>query len=81
MLARRTDGWKPREVGGLYRFLKLAKQETKRVVWMLPEASQRHFITVHMPEADANATHRFTEYFKRKALADPYTLLQPLRSE
>ncbi|OEZ65565.1 hypothetical protein JAB5_29730 [Janthinobacterium sp. HH103] len=80
VLTRRTDGWKPPKGGGLYRFLKLAKQETQRVVWMLPEASQRRFIADHMPEADANATDRFIEYFKRQALADPYTLLQSLPS-
>ena len=78
VLTRRTDGWKPPKGGGLYRFLELAKQETQRVVWMLPEASQRRFIADHMPEADANATDRFIAYFKRQALADPYTLLQPL---
>ena len=47
---------------------------------MLREASQRCFIADHMPETDANATDRFIEYFTREALADPYTLLQPLPS-
>lgn len=78
VLTRRTDGWKPPKGGGLHRFLKLAKQETERVIWMLPEASQRRFIADHMPMADANAADRFIAYFKRQALADPYTLLQPL---
>jgi hypothetical protein len=78
VLTRRTDGWKPPKGGGLYRFLKLSKQETQRVVWMLPEASQRRYIASNMPKADANATDRLIAYFKRKALADPYTLLQPL---
>lgn len=78
VLTRRTDGWKPPKGGGLHRFLKLAKQETQRGIWMLPEASQRRFIADHMPMADANAADRFIAYFKRQAFADPYTLLQPL---
>lgn len=78
VLTRRTDGWKPPKSGGLYRFLKLAKQETQRGIWMLPEAYQRRFIADHMPEADAEMTDRLIAYFKRQALADPYTLLQPL---
>lgn len=79
VLTRRTDGWKPPKGGGIHRFLKLAKQEAERVIWMLPEASQRRFIADHMaPMADANAADRFIAYFKRQALADPYTLLQPL---
>jgi hypothetical protein len=45
---------------------------------MLPEASQRHYIAKHMPEADAAMTDRVIAYFKRRAEADPYTLLQPL---
>lgn len=78
VLTRRTDGWKPPKGGGLHRFLKLAEEETQRVIWMLPEEDQRSFIADHMPEADAEMTARLIAYFKRQAGADPYTLLQPL---
>jgi len=78
VLTRRTDGWTPPKSGGLYRFLKLAEEETRRVIWMLPEAYQRRFIADHMRDADAEMTDRLIAYFKRKAEADPYTLLQPL---
>lgn len=78
VLTRRTFGWKSPKGGGLHRFLKLAEEETHRVIWMLPEASQRDFIAAHMPDADAETTDRLIAYFKRQAEADPYTLLQPL---
>jgi hypothetical protein len=78
VLTRRTLGWKPPKGGGLHRFLKLAEEETHRVIWMLPEASQRRFIAEHMPDADAAMTDQLIAYFKRQAEADPYTLLQPL---
>lgn len=78
VLTRRTLGWKPPKGSGLRRFLKLAEEETQRVIWMLPEASHRHFIAEHMPDADAVMTDRLIAYFKRQAEADPYTLLQPL---
>lgn len=78
VLTRRTDGWKPPKGRSLYRFLKLAKQETQRVIWMLPEASQRRLIADHMPEADAEMAAQLIAGFKRQAEADPYTLLQPL---
>lgn len=78
VLTRRTDGWKPPNGGGLHRFLKLAEEETQRVIWMLPEASQRRFIAEKMPEADAGMTDELIAYFKRQAEVDRYTLLQPL---
>ncbi|MEO7493931.1 MAG: hypothetical protein ABIT83_02800 [Massilia sp.] len=78
VLTRRTDGWKPPKGGGLYRFLKLAEEEKRRVIWMLPEAYQRRFIADRMPEADAEMTNRLIAYFERQARADPYTLLHPL---
>lgn len=77
VLARRTAGWKPPR-GGLHRFLKLGEEETRRIVWMLPEASQRRYIAQHMPDADAEMTDQLIAYFKRQAEADPYTLLRPL---
>ncbi|MEW6707842.1 MAG: DUF4238 domain-containing protein [Pseudomonadota bacterium] len=78
VLTRRTDGWKPPEGSDMHRFLKLAEEETRRVFWMLPEASQRRFIAEHMPDADAAMTDRLIADFRRQAEADPYTLLQPL---
>jgi len=78
VLSRRTLGWEPPKGSGRHRFLKLAEEETRRVVWMLPEASQRRFIAEHMPDADAEMTGRIIANFKRRAEADPYTLLQPL---
>lgn len=78
VLTRRTLRWTPPKGGGLHRFLKLEEEETRRVIWMLPEASQRRFIAERMPHADAVMTDRVIAYFKRLAEADPYTLLQPL---
>jgi len=72
-LTHRTAGW-----GGLNRLLKLGQEEHSRFIWMLPEASQRHYIAKHMPEADAAMVDQVIAYFKRQAEADPYTLLQPL---
>ena len=76
-LTRRTEGWNPPKCDGLYRFRKLAEEETQRVIWMLPEAHQRRLIAKQMPEADDQMTNRLIAYFKRQAEADPYTLLQP----
>lgn len=78
VLTRRTVGWQPPKGGGLHRFLKLAEEESRRLIWMLPEASQRRFIAKHMSDADGAMTDRLIAYFKRQAEADPYTLLQPL---
>jgi hypothetical protein len=78
VLTRRTDGWKPPEGGGMHRFLKLAEEESRRFIWMLPEPSQRRFIAEHMPDADAAVTDELIAHFKRSAEADPYTLLQPI---
>lgn len=78
VLTRRNLGWTPPKGGGLHRFLNLAEEETRRVIWMLPEASQRHFIAKHMPDADSEMTDQLIAHFKRQAEADPYTLLQPL---
>ena len=58
--------------------MKLGEEEHRRFIWMLPEASQRHYIAKHMPEADAAMSDRVIAYFKRQAEADPYALLQPL---
>lgn len=77
VLTQRTAGWKPPR-GGLHRLLKLGEDETRRMVWMLPEVSQRRYIAKHMPDADAAMTDKLIAYFKRQAQADPYTLLQPL---
>lgn len=77
VIALRTDGWKAPK-GGMHRFLELAKEETRRAIWMLPEASQRRFIADRVPEADAEMTDQLIADFKRQAEADPYTLLQPL---
>lgn len=78
---RRTLGWKPPKGSGLHRFLKLAEEEAHRVIWMLPEASQRHFIAKHMPNADAVITNQLIAHFKHQALTDPYTPLQQLPEE
>ncbi|MDX8123094.1 DUF4238 domain-containing protein [Janthinobacterium sp. GMG2] len=78
VLTRRTNGWKPPKSGGLYRSLKLAEEDTRRVIWMLPEADQRRVIADQMPEADAGMTDLLIAEFKCQAEADPYTLLQPV---
>ena len=77
VLMRRTAGWTP-PPGGLHRFLKLGAEDTLRIVWMMPEASQRRYIAQHIPDADAEMTDHLIAYFKRQAEADPYTLLQPI---
>ena len=77
VLTHRTAGWKPPK-GGLHSLLKLGEEEHLRFIWMLPEASQRRYIAKHITEADAVMTDRVIAYFKRRAEADPYTLLQPL---
>ena len=78
VLTRRTAGWEPPQGGGLHRIRKLAEEDTLRIIWMLPEASQRRFISEHMPDADAVMTDRLIAHFKLQAESDPYTLLQPL---
>ena len=78
VLTQRTLGWEPPKGGGLHRFLKLANEETHRLIWMLPEEFQRHFIAQQMPDTDAETTDQFIAHFKRQAEVDPYTLLQPL---
>ena len=78
VLMRRTDGWQPPKRGSQDRFRKLAQEETRRVIWMLPEAYQRRLITDRMPEANAEMTDWLIADLKRQARADPYTLLQPL---
>jgi hypothetical protein len=77
VLTHRTAGWTPPK-GGLHRLLKLAQDEHRRFVCMLPEPSQRHFIAKYMPEADAAMIDRVIAYFKRELEADPYASLQPL---
>lgn len=77
VLTHRTAGWKPPK-GGLHRLLKLGEEEHRRFIWMLPEASQRHYIAKHIPEADAAMVDRVIAYFNHQAEADPYALLQPL---
>jgi hypothetical protein len=77
VLTHRIAGWKPPR-GGLHRLLKLGEEEHRRFIWMLPEASQRHYIAKHMPDADAAVTNQLIAYFKRQAEADSYTPLQPL---
>jgi hypothetical protein len=77
VLTHRTAGWKPPK-GGLHRLLKLGEDEYRRLIWMLPEASQRAYIAEHVPEADAAMVDRVIAYIKRQAEADPYALLQPL---
>lgn len=77
-LARRTDGWKPPEGDGMHRFQKLAKEETNRFFWMLPEESQRRFIAKHLPDVDTPMADQLIAHFKLQAKSDPYTLLQQL---
>jgi len=77
VLTHRTAGWKPPK-GGLHRILKLGEEEHRRFIWMLPEASQRHYIAKHLQEADAAMVDRVIAFIKRQAEADPYALLQPL---
>jgi hypothetical protein len=77
VLTHRTSGWKPPK-GGLHRLLKLEEEEHRRFISMLPEASQRHYLTEQLPKADAAKIDRVIAYLKRQAQVDPYALLQPL---
>ncbi|TCK32463.1 uncharacterized protein DUF4238 [Paraburkholderia sp. BL8N3] len=78
VLTRRTLGWEPPKGGGLHRLFKLAEEDAHRLIWMLPEASQRRFIAEQLPDADTAMMDRLISDLKRQAEADPYTLLQPL---
>lgn len=77
VLTDRTSGWKPPK-GGLHRLLKLAEEEHRRFIGMLPEDSLRRYVTQHMPQADAEMTDQIIAYIRRQTEADPYALLQPL---
>jgi len=78
VLSRRTDDWKPPKGSDQQRFQDLAKEETRRIILMLPEEDQRRFIADRTPEANDEMKDRLIAYFKRQAETDPYTLLQPL---
>lgn len=78
VLTQRINEWERPEGSDLRRFMKLAEEDTQRIIWMLPEASQRQYINEFMPNADTVKTDGIIAYFKRQAEIDPYTLLQPL---
>ncbi len=77
VLMRRVDGWEPPK-GGLHQRLKLAKDETRRMIRMLPEAALRRHIAKAAPDADTAMVDQMVAYVRREADADPYILLQPL---
>ena len=78
VLTRRTVGWEP-PTGGLHQRLKLAEDEGRRMIRMLPEDSQRHYIAKHTPDADDAMVEQMVAYFRRQTENDPYILLQPLQ--
>lgn len=77
VLTHRTAGWKPPE-GGLHKRLKLAEDETRRMIRMLPENSLRRHIAKYAPDADDAMVDQIVATFQREAASDPYILLQPL---
>ena len=77
VLTNRTAGWKPPK-GGLHQRLKLAEDEGRRMVRMLPEDSLRRHIAKHARDAGDAMVDQMVAYFRRQAEADPYGLLQPL---
>ncbi len=77
VLTRRTAGWEPPK-GGLHQRLKLAEDEGRRMIRMLPEASLRRHIAKHAPDADDAMVDRMVAYFRHQAEVDPYMLLQSL---
>ncbi|MDT0359335.1 DUF4238 domain-containing protein [Herbaspirillum huttiense F1] len=78
VLTQRTAGWTPPKGDDHQRFLKLAKEEMQRVIWMLPEEHQRRYISDHTPGASVEMIDQLIAYFRYQAKVDPYTLLQPL---
>lgn len=77
-LKRSTSGCKADNNTGLHSSLKLVEEEHERLIWMLPEVSQRKLITENMPDADDAEKDQLVKYFKCQAEEDLYTLLQPL---
>lgn len=77
VLTRRTAGWKPPK-GGLHQRLKLAEDEGRRMIQMLPEDSLRRHIARHAPDAGDAMVDQMVAYFRRQSEVDPYLLLQPL---
>jgi Protein of unknown function (DUF4238) len=77
VLTRRTAGWKPPK-GGLHQRLKLAEDEGRRMIRMLPEDSLRRHIAKHARDADDAMVDHMVAYFRHQAEADPYGLLQLL---
>lgn len=77
VLTRRTAGWEP-PMGGLHQRLKLAEEEGRRMIQMLPEDSLRRHIASHAPDAGDAMVDQMVAYSRRQAEADPYLLLQPL---
>ena len=77
VLTHRTAGWEP-PTGGLHQRLKLAEDDTRRMIRMLPEDALRRHIAQNAPDADDAMVDQMVAYFRREAEADPYLLLQPL---
>lgn len=76
VLTHRTAGWRPPK-GGLHQRLKLAEDESHRMIRMLPEDSLRRYIAKHTPDADPAIVDQMVAYFQRQAEKDPYLLMQP----
>lgn len=76
VLTHRTAG-KPPNVG-LHKRLKLAEDETRRMIRMLPEDALRRHIRQHAPNANDAMVNQMVAHYRRQAEADPYILQQPL---
>lgn len=74
---QRTAGWKP-SGNGLERLEALAKDDHRRLMLQLPNASLESLMRQHMPEATYRQLEEVIAFIKSEATADPYALLQPL---
>jgi hypothetical protein len=77
VLTHRTCG-RESPTGGLHQRLKLAEDDTRRMIRMLPENALRRHVAQNAPDVDAAMVDQMVAYFRREAEADPYILLQPL---
>lgn len=73
----RTAGWEP-SGNGLGRLEALAKDDHRRLMLQLPDASLESLMRQHMPEATNRQVEQVIAHIKSEATADPYALLQPL---
>jgi hypothetical protein len=77
MAEQRTAGWNPSS-NGVGRLETLAKDDQRRLMLQLPEASLKSLMRQHMPEASDMQVEAVIAEIRSEATADPYALLQPI---